>query len=132
MIEHDTYREKSDESLAGAVSEFANGRYNNRANRCYYSCFLAAVHALATAGIRPSGTRATWGHDSLQATFARELIQRTKVYPAALRDTLPRLYLLREAADYKRDRVSATQAQRALQRARVFLQTVQPQGGGTA
>ena len=112
------------------MSEFANGRYNNCANHCYYSCFQAAVHALATAGIRPSGTRATWGHDSLQAIFARELIQRAKVYPATLRDTLPRLYLLREAADYKRDRVSATQAQRALQRARVFLQTVQPQGGG--
>ena len=53
MIETDTYREKADESLAGAVSEFANGRYNNCANRCYYSCFLAAVHALVTAGIRP-------------------------------------------------------------------------------
>jgi uncharacterized protein (UPF0332 family) len=30
---------KALESLAGAESEFANARYNNCANRCYYACF---------------------------------------------------------------------------------------------
>ena len=30
---------KAEESLAGAESEYANGRYNNCANRCYYACF---------------------------------------------------------------------------------------------
>jgi hypothetical protein len=33
----------------------------------------------------------------------------------------PRVYLLREAADYKRDLVSEVQAARALQRARAFI-----------
>ena len=37
---------KAQESLAGAESEFAAGRYNNCANRCYYACFQAAIHAL--------------------------------------------------------------------------------------
>ena len=33
------YLEKAVESLAGAESEYVNGRYNNCANRCYYACF---------------------------------------------------------------------------------------------
>jgi len=97
MIEQGTiYRDKTEESLAGAVSEYANGRYNNCANRCYYACFQIAVYALQDAGIAPTGTRATWGrgHAQLQATFARELINRRKVYPSALRNVLPRVYLL--------------------------------------
>ncbi len=121
----DVYRDKAGESLAGAASEFANGRYNNCANRCYYSCFQAAVYALHVAGIVPSGRRAVWGHDQLQSTFARELIQRRKAYPSSLRDVLPRLYLVREAADYKRELVSEVQAGRALQRTRAFLQVIQ-------
>jgi hypothetical protein len=31
----DVFLAKAEESLAGADSEFANGRYNNCANRCY-------------------------------------------------------------------------------------------------
>ena len=33
------YLEKAAESLAGAESEYVNGRYNNCSNRCYYACF---------------------------------------------------------------------------------------------
>ena len=44
---------KSAESLAGAESEYANGRFNNCANRAYYACFLAAVAALMREGISP-------------------------------------------------------------------------------
>jgi uncharacterized protein (UPF0332 family) len=39
------YLEKAEESLAGAESELANGRYNNCANRCYYACFVRRVGA---------------------------------------------------------------------------------------
>ena len=42
----DLYTDKAQESLAGAESEFANGRYNNCANRCYYACFQTAIAAL--------------------------------------------------------------------------------------
>lgn len=52
------YREKAEASLAGAVSEYANGRYNNCANRCYYGCFQAAIYALQEAGITPTGPHA--------------------------------------------------------------------------
>ena len=40
------YLAKAEESLRTAESEFANGRYNSCANRCYYACFQAAIAAL--------------------------------------------------------------------------------------
>lgn len=130
MTQPDTlFREKAEESLAGAVSEYANARYNNCANRCYHSCFQAAVQALHEVGVTPPGARGEWSHDQLQATFTRELINRRKRYPAELCDVLPRVYLLREVADYKRDMVSEVQAARALRRTRTFLQALQAQGG---
>jgi uncharacterized protein (UPF0332 family) len=46
---------KAAESLLTAESEFANGRYNSCANRCYYACFQAAIAALIQKGIRPLG-----------------------------------------------------------------------------
>lgn len=37
---------KALDSINGAESEFANRRYDNCANRCYYACFQAAISAL--------------------------------------------------------------------------------------
>jgi HEPN domain len=51
------YLTKAEESLRGAESEFAQGRYNNAANRCYYACFQAAVAALHHASVAPRGGR---------------------------------------------------------------------------
>jgi hypothetical protein len=59
-----------------------------------------ALQALQEVGVTPPGARGEWGHDQLQATFTRELTNRRKRYPAELRDVLPRVYLLREAAYY--------------------------------
>src|ERR1700694_4716304 len=81
---------KAEESLAGAQSEFANGRYNNCANRCYYSCLQAARAALHAVGIKPSNLRHTFGHAFIQAQFVGELINRRKSYSSSLRDTLAR------------------------------------------
>jgi uncharacterized protein (UPF0332 family) len=49
------YLIKAEETLRGAESEFAQGRYNNAANRCYYACFQAAVAALHHANIVSRG-----------------------------------------------------------------------------
>lgn len=65
----------------------------------------------------------------MQATFARELITRRKVYPAELRDVLARAFKLRQTADYARDVVSEAQASRMLRRARGFVEAVQTRGG---
>lgn len=74
------FLEKARESLAGAESEYVNERYNNCANRCYYACFQAAIHALQQARIRPGGGQ--WGHDFVQGQFIGLLINRRKGYPA--------------------------------------------------
>jgi uncharacterized protein (UPF0332 family) len=132
MQDEPLFLTKARESLAGAQSEFANGRYDNCANRCYYACFQAAVAALEANEIRPEASRgrATWSHTALAATFVGELINRRKIYPAALRDTLARTSSLREAADYKHDLVSETQAARSLRRTRTFVETIIQQRSG--
>jgi uncharacterized protein (UPF0332 family) len=60
------YLAKASESLLTAESEYANGRYNSCANRCYYACFQAAIAALLGEGIRPAGQ---WSHEFVQAQF---------------------------------------------------------------
>lgn len=124
------YIEKAIESLLGAVSEHARGRYNNSANRCYYAAFQAAVHALERAGILYTGRDYTWSHEALQETFARELINRRKVYSGDLRSVLTLSESLREVADYDRHWVTETQASRAIRRTRNFIDAIQAQGDG--
>lgn len=118
-----TYLFKAEESLAGAESEFGDGRFNNCANRSYYACFQAAVAALVGAGIGPSRA-GRFDHDAVQAQFIGELINRRKRYPADLRDTFERLLRLRQIADYRTDLVTRTQAERSLGRARTFVDAV--------
>jgi uncharacterized protein (UPF0332 family) len=91
----EAYLFKSEQSLGGATSEFANERYDNCANRAYYACFQAAVAALVREGIAPANQASQWGHDFVQARFVGDLINRRKVYPAALRETLLRGLRLR-------------------------------------
>jgi uncharacterized protein (UPF0332 family) len=58
------YLRKAGESPLTAESDLDYGRYNSRANRCYYACFQAAIAALLWERIRPTGR---WGHDFVQA-----------------------------------------------------------------
>ena len=130
MIERGAeYLDKAEESLASAESEFVNDRYNNSANRAYYAVFQAAIHALLDAGIRPPGNTDHWGHDYVQAQLVGLLINRRKRYSTELRNTLEQNYRLREAADYRRDRVTAVQVARAVRRAEAFVAAVTRQGG---
>jgi len=125
MLERiDIYLEKAAESLEGAESEFTNRRYNNAANRCYYAAFQAAISALTQAGILPREPRGNWGHEFVQAEFVGQLINRRKVYPAALRQTLAENYALRETADYTQDQVTELKAARAIRRTTEFVGAV--------
>lgn len=123
------YLAKAEESLAGAESELIGGRYNNCANRSYFACFQAAVYALIRAGIHPPGRTGQWGHDVVQAQFAGQLINRRKLYPAALRSDLVRNYDLRKAADYWGQDVGKTETVRPLQRARGFVSAIRGRVG---
>lgn len=118
------YLAKAEESLAGAESEFASGRYNNCANRAYYACFQAAAAALNRAGVRPSANRGKWSHASIQAQFQEHLLNRRKSYPARLRGMLNRSIVTRERGDYEPVLVDRAEAFRALERARTFVAAV--------
>ncbi len=121
-----TFRGKALENIDSAGSELTNRRYNASANRAYYAAFHAAIVALLREGIEPPG--AQWGHAFVQARFAGQLVTRRKVYPAALRDALPRLAELRERADYALTHVSQPQAGRALRRAHTFFDAIERGG----
>jgi uncharacterized protein (UPF0332 family) len=125
VIEQRAFLTKAQESLAGAESEFANGRYNNCANRCYYACFQAAVTALERAGVRPSGEQ--WSHKSGPAQFDGLLIYRRKIYSTELRGTLTQTYALRQTADYDEEPATRSEAQRVLRRTHTFVQAIQEQ-----
>lgn len=130
MIDEGTqHLAKAEESLAGAESEFAAGRYNNCANRAYYACFQAAVAALIRADVVPSGRPRTWDHAFVHGRFAGQLVNRRKLYPASLRDTLRDTFTLRERGDYRPAAVSRRQAAHALDEARRFVEAVVSGGG---
>jgi uncharacterized protein (UPF0332 family) len=120
------YLTKAEESLRTAESEFANGRYNSCANRCYYACFQAAIAALLAEGIRARGQ---WSHEFVQGQFVGVLINQRHLYETQLRRVLADNQQVREKADYRPELVNATQASRALRRTRTFVAAVQQRGG---
>jgi uncharacterized protein (UPF0332 family) len=119
------YLAKATESLRTAESEFANGRYNRCANRCYYACFQAAIVALLHEGIRPRGQ---WSHAFVQAQLVGVLINQRKRYDPELLRVLADNQTLRDQADYRPELVTATQAGRALRRSRLFVTAVRQRG----
>lgn len=110
------------ESLAGAESEFATGRYHKVANRAYFACFHAAIFALQHTGVRPQG--GIWRHGFVQAQFDGLLVNRRTMYPTELRGVLTRNADLRRLADYRQEPIGRTEAERALRRTRTFVTAV--------
>jgi uncharacterized protein (UPF0332 family) len=118
------YLAKAHASLAAARSELEHRRFDNVANRAYFSCFQAAVAALVWAQLRLPEDTAIWDHGFVQARFVGDLINRRKGYVADLRDTLSTTMRLRHKADYQYDSVTADQAIRMVRRATRFVEEV--------
>ena len=118
---------KAEQSLAGAQSEWDNGRNDNCTNRCYYAAFQAAIAALLRYGVRPTGPK--WSHSFVQARFSGDLIGRPKLYPSMLRDVLGRLLILRQVADYEIAAVTRVQSYRASHSAQTLVEAVLGGGG---
>ena len=127
----DLYRLKARTSLAGALSELEQRRFDNAANRAYYACFQAAIAALIEAQIGSVSGPGTWDHAVVQARFVGDLINRRKQYAADLRDTLSVTIRLRHKADYQYDSVTADQAVRAVRRAARFVEEIESKGGAS-
>jgi uncharacterized protein (UPF0332 family) len=120
------YLAKAEESLRTAESEFANGRYNSCANRCYYACFQSAIAALLAEGIRARGQ---WSHEFVQGQFVGVLINQRHLYDSELRRVLSDNQYVREKANYRPELVNATQASRVLRRTRTFVAAIRQRGG---
>jgi uncharacterized protein (UPF0332 family) len=120
----EVYMAKAEESLLGAISELDQDRVHNSVNRAYYACFQAAIAVLQHAGVRPRRGHQAWGHAFVQAEFVGRLIHQRKRYPAAFREVLARLLILRHTADYALETVTPVQARRAVQRAQNFLAAI--------
>jgi uncharacterized protein (UPF0332 family) len=70
-----------------------------------------------------------WGHDYVQAQFSGLLIHRRKLYPAHLNDVLNKNRDVRTSADYKPLSVTEKETKRAIERARLFVESVQAEVG---
>ena len=116
-----TFLDKARESLEGARLAHEGGRFNNSANRSYYACFQAAIHALIVAGIVVARRDTQWNHGSIQGQFNGLLINRRHRYTADLRMILSDNYEVRAQADYSDNPVSEIVALRALRRAERFV-----------
>ena len=115
--------EKAQESLSAAELCFKDKLYNSTANRAYYAMFQAAVVALERAGIH--ATKGSWGHDTLQAVFADQLIHQRKQYPRHISSFLPNGLQIRQLADYNREMLSERKARNILKWAREFVKLVE-------
>jgi uncharacterized protein (UPF0332 family) len=120
------YLDKALESLAGAQSEYENGRFNNSANRAYYAAFQAAIAALLMESIRSDGEQ--WPHTFVQSEFSGRLIGRRHRYPSSLQGTLAELETLRLRADYRSAKISESVARRGLRRCREFVEAIHARG----
>jgi len=119
-----TFLDKARESLEGARLAHEGGRFNNSANRSYYACFQAAIHALIVAGIVVARRDTQWNHGSIQGQFNGLLINRRHRYSADLRMILSDNYEVRAQADYSDNPVSEIVALRALRRAERFVAAI--------
>lgn len=126
----DVFLAKAMDSLASAETDIASGRFDSAANRCYYACYQAAVAALRDAGVSPSTKDGQWSHQAVHAQFSGLLVNRRKFYSGSLRDVLSANVELRIVGDYSINRVSETEARRALRRTQDFVQAIQSRIGG--
>jgi uncharacterized protein (UPF0332 family) len=120
--------EKALESLNAAELCFQQKMYNSTANRAYYAMFQAAIAALEQVGVRAA--KGSWGHDTLQAVFADQLIRQRKLYPRHFASFLPNGFQTRQLADYGNEMLSQRKARTILRWAREFVKQVEEKQHG--
>ena len=123
MAEWQLWWEKAQENLDSARADLDARRWKACARSAYYACYHAAIAALIREGILD--TSGEWDHSFVQAEFAGQLVQRRKVYSAALRRILTDNLDIRRTADYSPDTVSQREARGAVRRAEQLLRGIQ-------
>ncbi len=110
----DLFLPRAKENLLAAERLFELDLYNASANRAYYAAFHAALVVLSQNGFTP-----IIDHKVVQAMFSGELINRRKIYPAHIKQSLQQLQDVRNNADYKGG-VGKNKAAEQLKKAQIF------------
>jgi uncharacterized protein (UPF0332 family) len=110
------------ENLQAAERLFELELFNASANRAYYAAFHAALATLFRYGFTPN-----IDHKAVQSMFNGELINRRKIVPAHLKQSLQQLQDVRNIADYKNG-VSKAKAADQLKKAVTFCSIILKDG----
>ena len=122
MLDFSSFWSKADENLKAAQLCFDNGFYNACANRGYYSMYHAAIAILIARGFPP--TQKHIDHGWVQSVFARELINRKKIFQGKVRRYLFDSQEVRNDADYKNIMISKKTANRQLLKSTEFISVI--------
>ena len=122
MIDFSSFWIKAYENLRVAQLCFDNGFYNACANRAYYAMYQAAIAILIANGFPP--TQKHIDHGWVQSVFARELINRKKIFPGKFRRYLFDSQIIRNDADYDEASINQKTAKRQLNRCREFVDSI--------
>jgi len=122
MYDFSVFWTKASENLKAAQLCFDNGFYNACANRAYYAMYHAAIAILIEKGFHP--TQKQIDHGWVQSVFARELINRQKVFQGKFRRYLLDSQEVRNDADYKNIMVSKKTANRQLLKSTEFISAI--------
>lgn len=122
MYDFSIFWTKADENLKATQLCFDNGFYNACANRGYYSMYHAAIAILIARGFPP--TQKHIDHGWVQSVFARELINRKKIFQSKFRRYLFDSQIIRNDADYDEMSINKKTAKRQLNGCREFIDII--------
>jgi len=123
MYDYSVFWTKASENLKATQLCFDNGLYNACANRAYYAMYHAAIAILIAKGFPP--TQKQIDHGWVQSTFARELINRRKIMPNALKAYLSDAQIFRNNADYRDIMISQKTANRQVRKSQEFIDKIE-------
>lgn len=107
------------ENLQAAELLFEQGIFHASTNRAYYAAFHSAYAACAQFGVSVE-----INHEKVLRAFCGELVARKKVFDSRYKPLLYELQEARNQADYKETSTSKTVCERAVRKARDFVQTI--------
>ena len=112
--------ERAEETLNAAINNLDNGFNNESATRSYYAIFYGMVAVTLLNGFNASK------HSSIISYFRKNYIK-TKIFDDTLSDIICTAFEVRTEADYGEFyTVSNEEAQKQIDNAKIFLDTVRP------
>jgi uncharacterized protein (UPF0332 family) len=113
---------KGERAIRSARLGLQDGDSDGAVNRAYYAMFNVARAALLSAGVAEDGLPRT--HRGVIAAFGQHAVQSGRM-SADLASTFNRTEALRLKADYTGEEIEADAAARVVERAEVFVRTVE-------